>query len=82
MEHGFRPDDQRWTSQLERLVQHVKVHGLPPSTSVGTSADERRLGYWLSTQRREERLGTLADDRRARLDEAVPTWRRHRPIWS
>ncbi|WP_196073489.1 helicase associated domain-containing protein [Nakamurella alba] len=82
MEHGFRPDDEKWAAQLERLAHHMRTHGLPPSTSAGTDAAERRLGYWLSTQRREERLRTLLPHRREQLDQAVPGWRTHHTMWA
>ncbi|MTD14693.1 hypothetical protein GIS00_12145 [Nakamurella sp. YIM 132087] len=82
MEHGFRPDDETWTAHLEHLAHHLRVRGLLPSTAVGTDVVERRLAYWLITQRREERMRTLLPHRREQLDQAVPGWRTHRPMWA
>ncbi|WP_163720926.1 DEAD/DEAH box helicase [Mycolicibacterium psychrotolerans] len=66
------PHDFKWESGFALLVDYVRVHGnsrVPRSFSVAGF----NLGAWVSTQRQKFDKGSLADDRRRRL-EAIAGW--------
>mgnify|MGYP003308336361 CR=1 FL=1 len=64
----------RWDEHAENLRSYLGEHGTLP-TSRAKDPLAYKLGLWLKEQRRLHHLGTLKEDRVARLDESVPGWR-------
>jgi hypothetical protein len=67
-------DERRWQGLLAELVAYKNEHGRWPSYRGALSEQERVLGVWLHARRQEASQRTLAEERRARLDTAVPGW--------
>lgn len=53
----------------------VREHGHLPRQTQNLSADERRLGYWLSNQRSDLKNLILTPQRVEELDRQLPQWR-------
>lgn len=67
------PKDDAWDEGLGRLQAYVRRESHSRVPSDYREDDGFRLGAWVASQRTLQRQGTLAPDRRRRL-EAVPTW--------
>ena len=48
---GFRRDDTRWRERLAEVVAFREQNGFLPSQTPQAPVSERRLSYWLSSQR-------------------------------
>lgn len=75
--------ESRWQSTFQLLLDHVAEHGTVAENPSGESrfrgikdaeTPRRDLGVWMATQRQAYRLGTLAEDRAALLQD-LPGWR-------
>ncbi|WP_196073269.1 helicase associated domain-containing protein [Nakamurella alba] len=76
---GFQPADEVWEQRLIAVAEFLAEHeGRWPRSTRPAEADERRLGQWLGTQRREMRSLGLSEIRRRRLDETLPGWHERR----
>lgn len=64
------PDDDLWEQHLAETVTFVTEHGRLPL--------QREGGKWLMVQRSKNHQGNLSEHRQARLDEALPGWRKGR----
>jgi hypothetical protein len=62
-----------WDQNLDLLVKFLDDNGVKPVFEC-ENGEERRLAAWLNNQRRMFRKGQMADDRVAKLEEAVPSW--------
>jgi hypothetical protein len=62
-----------WVERVEEIVTFVSVHGHRPRAQ-GPTPEERRMGFWLTRQRRAERDGKLAPEAEAMLSGAIPGW--------
>ena len=62
--------DELFLSALQRLKTFCAAHGRNPEPA-SASAEEGRLGRWVEGQRAEARRGTLSEQGRALLDEAL-----------
>lgn len=62
-------DETRWGERLAQVLAHRAVTGRWPSHA-DPDPEARRLGQWLSHQRRALRRGRLTDARRGRLQRA------------
>ncbi|WP_196073485.1 helicase associated domain-containing protein [Nakamurella alba] len=71
---GYQPDDDRWARYLQDLVEFVAGQQRWPRPTGGATTEERRLGQWLSTQRRELGIGALSRQRKLELDRQLPGW--------
>ncbi|WP_407666937.1 helicase associated domain-containing protein [Nakamurella alba] len=63
-----------WEQRLAELVQFAADAGRWPRATGKAPIAERRLGQWLTTQRRELRGCALTEHRRRRLDQQLPQW--------
>jgi len=59
-----------WDENQEQVVDFIKGNGRRPSTCA-KDARERKLGVWLNNQRALNRQGTLAAERKKKLDEIL-----------
>jgi hypothetical protein len=57
---------------LQRLAAFHRTNARTPNPTAGT-LDEAQLGRWLEAQRADLRRGTLCDERRSQLNEAIGT---------
>jgi superfamily II DNA or RNA helicase len=64
----FTPRDDRFDSDCAEIDKFVREHGHLPRTS-GKTKEERRLAYNIRLWRRQAQAETLADWKRARLNE-------------
>lgn len=64
-----------WIANIAELLAVLDAEGRYP-TSSDPDPQRRRLGYWLSVQRRAQREGTLTQAKLAALD-ALPKWQQN-----
>ncbi|HKU11780.1 helicase associated domain-containing protein [Sinomonas sp.] len=62
--------DALFARTLQRLAAFHRTNARTPEPTAGT-LDEARLGRWLEAQRADLRRGTLCDERRSQLDDAI-----------
>jgi hypothetical protein len=67
-------DERRWQGRLAELVAYRNEHKRWPRYRGALNEQERVLGVWLHARRQEASRRTLAQERQARLDTAVPGW--------
>jgi hypothetical protein len=65
---------EQWGDRLAEAAAFVARHGRPPARTDDAGDEERRIAAWIGAQRRADREGRLADERRSRLDALVPGW--------
>ncbi len=63
----------KWMVSFGEFTRWVSAHGTWPST-IAADLAEKRLGQWLSGQRKAARKGTMEAGRRERLDADTPGW--------
>lgn len=72
------PPPRKWAETAAEIASHhASTKRLPRQN--GSTDDERRLGRWLTTQRKRLDDGALSEDRTAWLDENLPGWRGRGP---
>lgn len=62
-----------WSARVQEIELFVKEHGHRPRPHAVT-AEESRMGFWLTRQRRVLREGKLSEVAVALLDQAMPGW--------
>ena len=68
-----QPSGPSWRETAHALQDFRQEHGKWPS-QIGPTAEEARLGRWLTSQRRLSRIGKILEDRQQWLDNHVPGW--------
>ena len=77
---GWRggPVPDSWADRVREIEEFVEQHGHFPRAS-GATAEESRMGYWLTRQRGARKKGKLAPEAAAMLTSALPGWEKPNP---
>jgi hypothetical protein len=72
---GWRGREVRdaWAARVREIEHFVGEHGHRPRPQ-GATPEERRMGFWLTRQRRAKREGHLSPEAEALLSEGLPGW--------
>jgi hypothetical protein len=64
-----------WEDTLVSSAEYYKQNGSFPATT-SEDPDVRRMGFWITRNRKYLKDGKLSSDKVAKLDKALPNWRR------
>lgn len=76
---GKAADEARWQQRLNELKALRKAGGEWPRHQKTDDPQERTLGVWLHGQRINYNHGSLAPEKKSRLDKVLPGWLEGRP---
>ena len=62
-----------WAARVREIEAFIREHGHRPRPQ-GATPEERRMGFWLTRQRRALRESALSEAEIALLSEALPGW--------
>ncbi|WP_196073244.1 helicase associated domain-containing protein [Nakamurella alba] len=72
---GFQVQEAHWQQRLEAVASFRAKQDRWPRSAPPAPFEERQLGQWLGTQRRDLRTRALLDHRKRQLDRLLPGWR-------
>jgi len=65
---------QSWEETLTAAAQYVDANGAYPATT-STDPGERRIGFWMTRNRKYLKDGRLSEMKRSKLDTLLPQWK-------
>ncbi|GAA3742862.1 hypothetical protein GCM10022239_17940 [Leifsonia bigeumensis] len=64
-----------WGVRVHEIHAFIAEHGHRPRPQ-GSTPEERRMGFWLTRQRRADKEGKHTPEQKTLLDEVLPGWKR------
>ena len=74
---GIRHAQHTWKQSFQKLLAYKQEHGHVLVPRNYKTSDGFGLGWWVTSQRRKEKLGTLGQDKKHRLEEVGFSWGTH-----